>query len=59
MLSTIFADAAKYTLTAGVISGILSGKTEILLYILTGATVAIFSTVAYFVAPLDRKENET
>ena len=56
VIGNIFADAAKYTLTAGVISGILSGKTDMKLYVLTGIAISLFITFAYFITPKDKED---
>ena len=49
----IFADAAKYTLTAGVIGSILSGKYSVLSSILVAIFFVLFALLAYFITPKD------
>ncbi len=56
VISSIFADAAKYTLTAGVIGSILSGKFIIPVGFMLGATFIIFLSLAYFITPKDKEE---
>ncbi len=55
VIGNIFADAAKYTLTAGVISSILSGRFIVLITILLGLTFFLFVLLAYFVTPKDKE----
>jgi len=53
----IFADAAKYTLTAGVIGSILSGKYTVLSSIVVAIFFVSFALLAYFITPKDQKED--
>lgn len=59
VIGNVFADASKYTLTAGVIGGVLSGKTDITLYALTGIAVFLLMALAYFITPKDKKEDKS
>ncbi len=54
VIGNIFADAAKYTLTAGVIGSILTGKFLISINILLGAFFLLFTLLSYFVTPKDK-----
>ena len=56
VIGNIFADAAKYTLTAGVISSFLAGQYSLLLSIMIGIFFVAFTLLAYFVTPKDEKE---
>jgi len=53
----IFADAAKYTLTAGVVGSILSGKYSVLIKHFSCHFFRFICFVAYFITPKDKKEN--
>ncbi|WKZ15465.1 MAG: hypothetical protein QY317_16340 [Candidatus Jettenia caeni] len=55
IVGTIFADAAKYTLTAGVIGSIISGKFVIPVGFMLGITFFIFLSLAYFITPKDKE----
>lgn len=55
VIGNIFANAATYTLTAGLIGSILSGKTDMMLYILTGTAVSLLIALSYFVTPKDKE----
>ena len=57
VIGNIFADAAKYTLTAGVISSFLSGKYSLLSSILIGGSFILFALLAYLITPKDEKED--
>jgi hypothetical protein len=51
-----FADAAKYTLTAGVVGGFVSGGMTLLSGILLMLAFASFSIAAYFITPNDKED---
>jgi len=53
VLATIFADTAKYSLTAGVIGALIGGKISLQTAFLLGLIAAIFCLLAYFVTPKD------
>jgi phage shock protein PspC (stress-responsive transcriptional regulator) len=57
VIGNIFADADKYTLTAGVIGSILSGKYFSLASVLVGIFFVVFMLLAYFITPKDKKED--
>lgn len=56
VIANIFADAAKYTLTGGVIGSILAGKITALEGLTLGLTVIFLGGMAYFVTPKDKEE---
>lgn len=56
VIGNIFADAAKYTLTAGVIGSILTGKFIVSVGFSLGLSFVLFALLAYFVTPKDREE---
>lgn len=56
LVGNIFGDAAKYTLTVGVIGGILSGKLASLPSLTVGAIFLALASLAYYVTPKDREE---
>lgn len=56
VIGNIFADAAKYTLTAGVIGSFLAGKYFLLSSIMIGISFVVFTLLAYFITPRDEKE---
>jgi len=58
VIGNIFADAAKYTLTAGIITNFLSGKYSLSSSIIIGIFFIIFILLAYFITPKDKKENK-
>lgn len=55
VLAGIFADAAKYTLTAGVIGSILSEKFGLALGGVLGLAFGVLATLAYVVTPPDKE----
>jgi len=55
VIGNIFGDAAKYTLTAGVIGGILSGQYSLLSSIGIGTFFVVFLLLAYFITPKDEE----
>jgi putative Ca2+/H+ antiporter (TMEM165/GDT1 family) len=55
VIGNIFADAAKYTLTAGVITSFLAGKYSLLSSIMLGISFVVFALLAYFITPKDEK----
>ncbi|MEA3358843.1 MAG: hypothetical protein U9R17_05480 [Thermodesulfobacteriota bacterium] len=55
VVGNIFADAAKYTLTAGVITSFLAGKYSLLSSIMLGISFVTFALLAYFITPKDEK----
>lgn len=57
VIGNIFGDAAKYTLTAGVIGTFLSGQYSLLSSSIIGAFFVIFALLAYFVTPKDKEED--
>ncbi|MEW6482012.1 MAG: hypothetical protein AB1397_03275 [bacterium] len=57
VIGNIFADAAKYTLTVGVISSFLAGKYFLLSNITISAFFIVFVSLAYFITPKDKKED--
>lgn len=56
VIGNIFADAAKYTLTAGVISSFLAGKYSLLSSIMISVSFVVFALLSYFITPKDEKE---
>ncbi|MBU0701587.1 hypothetical protein KKE26_09925 [bacterium] len=56
IIGNIFADAAKYTLTAGVIGSFLAGKYSLLPNIMIGISFVAFTLLAYFITPKDERE---
>jgi len=56
VIGNIFADAAKYTLTAGIISSFLSGTPSLLSSIMIGVSFVIFVVLAYLITPKNGKE---
>jgi uncharacterized membrane protein len=48
IVASIFADAAKYSLTAGVLGAVVTG-------VVMGLIAGIFSILAYFVTPKDKE----
>ena len=56
VIGNIFADAAKYALTAGVIGSFLSGKYSLLSSTVIGSFFVLFALLVYFVTPRDEKE---
>ncbi len=55
VIGNIFADAAKYTLTVGVIGSVLSGKFVPLISLLLGFAFLVFTVLAYFMTPKDKE----
>jgi hypothetical protein len=58
VIGNIFANAATYTLTAGAISGILSGNFNLFTYAMIGMVFIVFALLAYFVTPKDKKKED-
>jgi len=56
LIGNIFGDAAKYTLTAGVIGNVLSGEFVLLPTSVIGIIFLVFASLAYCVTPKDKKE---
>lgn len=56
LIGNIFGDAAKYTLTIGVIGNVLSGKLVFLPNLAVGIIFLVFASLAYYVTPKDKKE---
>ncbi|MBW8048916.1 MAG: hypothetical protein FVQ77_00970 [Cytophagales bacterium] len=54
VIGIIFADAAKYTLTAGVLGSLLAEKFSALVYIITGFAFILLMCLAYFITPKDK-----
>ena|GEM_PF-1054577 len=52
----IFADAAKYSITAGTVALFLAGKLNMLSLAVIGLIFSMLTIVAYFVTPKDQKE---
>lgn len=55
IIGNIFGDAAKYTLTVGVISNVLVGKFTFISSLLIGICCVIFGLLAYYVTPKDKE----
>jgi len=55
VIGNVFGDAAKYTLTAGVIGRILSGRYALLSGIGIGVFFVVFLLLAYFITPEDEE----
>lgn len=55
VLGSIFADAAKYTLTAGVIGSVLTEKMALPLATGLGLAFSLLALLAYFVTPEDKE----
>lgn len=55
VMGNVFGDAAKYTLTAGVVGGILSGQHSLLSSIGVGVFFVVFLLLAYFITPKDER----
>jgi uncharacterized membrane protein YkvA (DUF1232 family) len=53
VIGNIFGDAAKYTLTVGVISSVLAGKFAFVSSLVIGVFFVIFIVLAYYVTPKD------
>jgi hypothetical protein len=56
VIGNIFADAAKYTLTAGVITSFLASKYSLASSILITISFVVLALVAYFITLKDIKE---
>jgi hypothetical protein len=56
VIGNVFGDAAKYTLTAGVIGSVLSGKYSLLPSIGIGVFCVVFLLLAYFITPKDEED---
>ena len=56
ILASIFADTAKYSLTAGVIGAIIGGKLSLPGVFVLGLIAGIFCLLAYFVTPKAKEE---
>ncbi len=52
----IFADAAKYSITAGTVALFLAGKLNAVSVVLVALIFGMLTVVAYFVTPKDQKE---
>ena len=56
IVASIFADAAKYSLTAGVLGAVvIGGQKTVLAGVIMGLIDGIFSILAYFVTPKDKE----
>ena len=58
VVAAIFADAAKYSLTAGVIGSVVSGNFTKEIAGLLGMVIIIMGILAYFVTPEDKEKGE-
>ncbi|MBI4653574.1 MAG: hypothetical protein HY752_01010 [Nitrospirae bacterium] len=56
VIGNIFADAAKYTLTAGVIGSILTDKFIASIGFSLGLAFVLFALLSYFVTPKDKED---
>jgi hypothetical protein len=56
VVANIFADAAKYVLTAGIISSLLAERLSIVFSIVLVSIFTTFTVVAYFLTPKDKEE---
>lgn len=56
VVAGIFADASKYSLTAGVIGSVVSGNFTIEIAVLLGIVIIIMGILAYFVTPEDKEK---
>lgn len=56
VIGNVFANAATYTLTAGAISGIISGNFNLFTYAMIGMVFIIFGVLSYFVTPKDKED---
>jgi hypothetical protein len=56
VIGNIFANAATYTLTAGIIGSFFAGKFEILVSIWSGVVFTILVIIAYFITPKDKED---
>ena len=55
-VASIFADAAKYSLTAGVLGAVvIGGEKSVSAGIIMGLIAGVFSVLAYFVTPKDKE----
>jgi hypothetical protein len=57
ILASIFADTAKYSLTAGVVGAVISGKISFTTVFTFGLITGIFCLLAYFVTPKDKDKD--
>lgn len=57
VIGNVFADVAKYTLTAGVLGSLLSEKFSLLLYFVTGILLIVFMVLAYYITPKDKSND--
>lgn len=57
VIGNIFADAAKYTLTAGIIGSILTGEFIVYVGFSLGLAFVLFALLAYFVLQKTRRTN--
>lgn len=55
-IGSIFADTAKYSLTAGVIGSIVSGNFSSEIAVLLGVSAIVMGILAYVVTPEDKSE---
>lgn len=56
VVANIFADAAKYVLTAGIIGSFVSGKFSVPFSLGVFLLFALLTITAYFVMPKDKEE---
>lgn len=56
VIGNIFADAAKYTLTAGTIGSFLTGRYSLVSNIAIGVSFFALAVLTYFITPKDKKE---
>lgn len=56
VISLIFADAAKYTLTAGAVGGTMTGKMSASMGLLLSFVFVVFILLAYFITPKETEE---
>jgi len=58
VVAAIFADVAKYSLTAGVVGAIISGQIFLPSLLALGLIACIVGLLAYFVTPKDKNEKD-
>ncbi len=56
VVAEIFADAAKYSITAGTVALFLAGKLNAVSVVMVALIFGMQTVVAYFVTPKDQKE---
>jgi hypothetical protein len=58
IVAAIFADVAKYSLTAGVVGAIISGQIFLPSLLALGLIAGIVGVLAYFVTPVDKNDKD-